>query len=39
MAQREIWQSLIDLTDDAGVYKTLLTDGSGEFTGQSTGFF
>ena len=34
----ESGQSITDFTDDFGVPETLLTDGDGEFTGQSTDF-
>ena len=38
MERREAGYSLIDFTDNVGVYETLLTDGSGEFTGWNTEF-
>ena len=38
MERREAGQSIIDFTADLGVPETLLTDGSGEFTEQSTEF-
>ena len=38
MACREAGQSRIDFNDYVGSPKTLLTDGSGEFTGHSTEF-
>ena len=38
MAQKEERKSLMDFTDNVGVPETLLTDVSGEFTGQNAAF-